>query len=181
MKSKNLIGLLVFVAVICFFSIKVTVAQKVNKIETNYLIKPGIGVGNVSIGMLRDKVISLAGKPVSSLDDGDQFTGFTVHYEDDRVTEIIVFSSQYKTAEGISIKSTSNLFLKTYSKSKMTCYGDEGAGSTTKGKIWDELDKGIAFDQQTIEGKNREIINSISIHRANMPAKIYGEIKPCNK
>lgn len=50
--------------------------------------------------------------PISSDDDGDQFSGFTVKYEDDRVVEIIVVSARYRTLEGVSAKTSSNQFLK---------------------------------------------------------------------
>jgi|GEM_PF-6185204 len=181
MKSKIFFSLLFFAGVLCLFQEQTIIAQSSNKSPASYVIKPGISVGKISIGMLRDKVISLVGEPISSLDDGDQFSGFTVHYDDDRVVEIIVFSSQYRTAEGMSVKNTPEQFLKIYSKSKITCYSDEGASLITTGRILDEVEKGIAFDRQTVEGRSREIVFTISVHRADTPAKIYGEIKPCKK
>jgi hypothetical protein len=156
-------------------------AARPQSAQTPSLVQPGIGVGNISIGALRDKVRRLAGEPISSLEDGDQFSGFSVHYEDDRVVEIVVVAPRYHTAGGVSVKSTAGQFLKAYPKSKVTCYMETGASSVTTGVVYDEIEKGIALDHQVFEGRSREVINTLSVHRTNVPAKIYGEVTPCKK
>ena len=183
MKSKRLFGSIAFCVAIILLHIQTYGGYLTSVAQNSYLVKPGISVGNIAIGESRHKVRSLAGKPTSILEDEgiDQFSGFTVRYENDRVAEIIIISPRYRTAEGISIKSTPQQFLKTYPKSKIKCYVEEGATSVTNGRVYDEIDKGIAFDQQIFTRRRREITNMISVHRANVPAKIYGEIEACKK
>lgn len=170
-----------FLSLVAYSFATALLGTEVHTASDSYLLRPGLSVGNISIGALRHKVRRLAGEPISSLEDGDQFSGFTVHYEDDRVAEIIVVSPRYRTAEGVSVRSTPEQFLKAYPKSKVACYMDEGATSVTSGKVYDEIEKGIGYDQQVFEGRRREIIKTVSIHRANVPARIYGELKPCEK
>src|SRR4051812_48676212 len=105
--------------IICGASIGIFYVQAKEKdsagtTKDSYLIIPGISVGEISIGTLRDDVQSLAGEPVSSLGDGDQFSDFVVSYDDDRVVEIIITSPRYHTAEGVSILKTLKQFLAFY-------------------------------------------------------------------
>jgi hypothetical protein len=145
----------------------------------SYLIRPGVSVGPISIGMLRAEVLSLAGDPVSSLSDGDNFSGFVVHYVAGRVSEIMVISSLYRTAEGIFTESEVKQFLAIYPKAKRICYVDSGASSITRGFVYDAVDRGIAYERTVFEYRSREVINTITIHRANVPVKIYESVTPC--
>lgn len=144
-----------------------------------YLIKPGIGVGEILIGASRDRVRAVAGEPVSSLDDVDQYPDFAVHYDGEQVVEIIITSPRYKTKDHVSIRTTAKQFLSLYPKSKVTCFMDAGASSLTNGKLYDAIDKGIAFGQDIFQGRSREVIYTLTIHRNDIPVKLYGKVRPC--
>ncbi len=183
MKSKRLLGSIAFCVAISLLQVQASGGYSTNDAQNSYLIKPGISVGNIAIGESSQTVRRLAGKPTSILDDEgiDQFSGFTVRYENDRVVEITINSPRYRTAEGISIKSTPEQFLKAYPKSKIKCYVEEGSTSVTRGRVLDEIEKGIAFDRSIFQRRRREVTITISVHGANVPAKIYGEIETCGK
>jgi len=137
-------------------------------------------MGVVKLGMLRDKVISSMGRPLSSLDDGDQFKDFTVHYAPDgRVKEIIIVSPQYKTEDGLSVRSSLSSLRTDYRKAKKSCYSDSGASATTTGEIIDAVDQGIALDRQIFRGRQVEVVTTLSVHIAGVPASVFGEFRKC--
>lgn len=145
----------------------------------SYLLVPGVNVGDVSIGAYREKVLNVLGKSISSFGDGDQYADYIVHYTKDKVSEVVVTSDKFQTAEGISIKSNENQFLNAYENVKKICYKDSGASSTTTGTVYDAIDLGIALDNSVFEGQGREFISTITIHAAGVPATIYGEVTLC--
>jgi pimeloyl-ACP methyl ester carboxylesterase len=146
-----------------------------------HLLRPGIGVGNITLGLPREDVMDLAGKPFSSMKGGDQFEGFIVRYKDDEVSEILVTSSEYKTADGISTHSPMDRFLSSYPDTKSICYDTRTAGYVAHGSLYDAVSKGIAYDRSVFSGQNKEVFVTINIHRPDVPANVYGKPVPCQE
>lgn len=146
-----------------------------------YLLRPGVGVGNIILGLPREDVMELAGKPSSSMKGGDQFEGFIVRYTDDEVSEILVTSSEYKTAEGISTRSPIDRFVSAYPDAESLCYDTRTAGYVAQGSLHDAVSKGIAYDRSVFQGQSREVLVTINIHKPDVPANVYGKPVPCQE
>jgi pimeloyl-ACP methyl ester carboxylesterase len=144
-----------------------------------HLLRPGIGVGNITLGMPREDVFELAGRPFSSTKGGDQFEGFIVRYTNDEVSEILVTSSEYKTAEGISTRSSMDRFLSAYPDAKSLCYDTKNAGYVARGNLYDAVSNGIAYDRSEFQGQSKEVFVTINIHKPDVPANVYGKPAPC--
>jgi pimeloyl-ACP methyl ester carboxylesterase len=144
-----------------------------------FLLTPGAGIGRLSLGLSREKVKELAGKPVSFTDNGDQFKGFIVRYRDDQVSELLVTSPSYHTLQGVSTKSTKQDFLASYPNAKCICYEAKSGGQAAQGLMCDALGQGIAYDWNSYEGKNRLETVTIIIHAPRTPARVYGTATDC--
>ncbi len=144
-----------------------------------FLDPAGISVGEIALGASRSSVQAIAGEPVSSLTDGDQYPDFVVHYKDDRVSEIIVTSARYRTRDGISVKTTPRQFLARHPKARITCSSESGATSMTYSKLYDAIPDGLAYGQDIFQGRNREVISTLTVHRRDVAVKVYGTLRPC--
>lgn len=144
-----------------------------------YLLRPGIGAGNITLGMPREDVTELAGKPVASMKGGDQFEGFIVRYTDSEVSEILVTSSEFKTIGGISTRSSVDQFLSAYPDAVSTCYDTRTAGYIAQGSLHDAVSKGIAYDLSVFQGQKKEAFVTINIHNPDVSANVYGKPATC--
>ena len=144
-----------------------------------HLIRPGTGVGEITLGMSREEVKKHAGRPVLSMKSGDQYEGFILRYAGDLVEEILVSSSAYRTREGISTRSAMERFLAVYPDATRVCYQARSAGYVSSGVIRDALAEGIAYDWNVYEGKRREESVTITIHKPGTPAHVFGTPTPC--
>ena len=143
------------------------------------LIRPGEGIGDIILGMSRDEVKKFAGKPLSIRKSGDQFEGFIVRYQNDRVAEILVTSPSYRTREGITTSRPVERFLAAYPDAETVCYEARSGGHVAHGRMRDARAQGIAYDWNAFEGKRLEQTVTINIHAPGVPAHVYGTVAPC--
>lgn len=180
MKIKIVIGIVVCLGILITGVYVLTFLMKKNEPSSeSYLIRPGLSVGPISIGMKRDEVLRLAGEPFSSIRYGDRFSDFVVHYDAGRVSEIMVVALLYHTAEGICTETTVEQFLDLYPEAKRICYIDMGGSGYTSGFVYDAIDKGIAYERFYLGKRSDDFLNTIYIHRPNVPITIGGEVIPC--
>jgi len=180
MKIKIVIGIVVCLGILFTGVYVLTFIMNTNGPSSeSYLIRPGLSVGPISIGMKRDEVLRLAGEPFSSIRYGDRFSDFVVHYDAGRVSEIMVVALLYHTAEGICTETAVEQFLDLYPEAKRICYIDMGGSGFTSGFVYDAIDKGIAYERFYLENRSHDFLNTIYIHRLHVPVTIYGEVTPC--
>jgi 2-hydroxy-6-oxonona-2,4-dienedioate hydrolase len=144
-----------------------------------HLIRPGTGVGEITLGMSREEVNRHAGRPVLSMKAGDQYEGFIIRYAGGLASEILVTSSAFRTREGVSTGTGMEKFLAAYPDAARICYEAKSVGHVSRGVIRDALAQGIAYDWNVYEGKRREEFVTITIHKPGTPAHVFGTPSPC--
>lgn len=145
----------------------------------SYLIRAGLSVGPISIGMTRNEVLTILDESKFPSEDREAFSDFVIQYDKNRVSEIMVTSPKYRTEKGISIKTTDRQFLALFPDAKHICNTSSGSKVSSTESIYDAVDKGIAHHRTLVDGDSRYYINDITIHRVGVPVMIFGEIIRC--
>jgi pimeloyl-ACP methyl ester carboxylesterase len=146
-----------------------------------YLMTAGRGTSDVTLGISRESVKRLTGKPLSSTKNGDMYEGYVVRYEDDVVSEIHITSPYFHTQDGLNIGWTAEGFVATHPGAKSTCYQSTSGGVYSHGALRDDVDKGIAYERDVYQGKRQEEYITIIIHKPGTPARVYGTVTECKE
>ena len=141
-----------------------------------FLIEPGISLGQVHLG--QSKVISRLTGMSKYLTSREVVVRYG-QYDD--AIEIMTLSNDFKTSQGIGIQTSAQEFIKLFPSARITCTISRGVSGYTTSKIYDDVASGISFETATHKGRTTQSINSITIHRKDVPVSVFGEIINCSK
>jgi len=138
-------------------------------------IEPGISLGSIYIGQPETTVANnkeiaqyLASRKV-----------IVRYLPNGNVSEIMTYSKDFQTKQKVNVQSTAKFFQDIYPNAQHFCTTERGAGSSSTSEIFDDINSGIALNIDTLFGKTKQSITTITIHRSGTPVSVFSDVVDC--